>query len=356
MVRFSQGVPCSIGLKGKTGSFPIPKKKRLQTLQFITKQPQHVLRRRKSSWEVLGTPPRGLMQRGGDNSTSKNYNKYIREVQRALSHTPEHELSTLSLQALKDHPKVADIYERYFKANPELLSYRSVVNAVASNIFNYDATTGAVRDSIADIRQKTRLPSATVSLQVKKDNDFDRLLLLAVDRILSERLIPELFLKSNYFTLRPHLLQAFQEDPARFAGRLENVRGDVEDHIWRDYRTLVNEFNRIYLSRYPFEQVVRERIAPLVSDRDAARVRLKVQAITRVSRTVPGSAKKFLGLEDLMQAFASSPEAKLVNVDVHFMPGIQSTMTTDKDFAHSVTKHGSRSHSKVIAILKGNSL
>ena len=356
MVRFSQGVPCSIGLKGKTGSFSIPKNKRLQTLQFITQHPQHVLRKRKSSWEVLGTPPRGLRQRGGNNSARKNYTTYIRQVKRALSHVPEHELSRASLNTLKEHPKVVDIYERHFKANPDLLNYRSVVNAIASNLFNYDATTGAVRDSIADVRSKKRLPPATVSLQVKTDNDFDRLLLLAVDHFLSERLVPELFLKSNYFTLRPHLLQAFQEDPARFAARLENVRGDVQEQIWRDYRTLVNESNRIYLSRYPFEQVVRQQIVPLVSARDAARVRLKVEAITRVSRTVPGSANKFLGLEDLVQAFASSPEGKLLNLDVHFMPGIQAVMTTDKDFVRSVTKHGSRSHNKVMAILKGISL
>ena len=53
VVRFTQGLPFSIRRLGENGSFTIPKTKRLRFLQFMKEHPQHILKKRKSSWEVL---------------------------------------------------------------------------------------------------------------------------------------------------------------------------------------------------------------------------------------------------------------------------------------------------------------
>ena len=87
-----------------------------------------------------------------------------------------------------------------------------------------------------------------------KENEFDRILLLVLNRFLTDKGIPEEFLKSNYFTLRPQLVQLYQEDPT-FRARLEEALDRVEEEVVRDYKMLVNETNRTYLSKYPFEEV-----------------------------------------------------------------------------------------------------
>ena len=64
IVRFQNHLPYRVERLGdRSMSFPIPKRKRLKTLQFTNKHPQHIIRKRKSSWEVIGTIP--LKQRGG---------------------------------------------------------------------------------------------------------------------------------------------------------------------------------------------------------------------------------------------------------------------------------------------------
>ena len=64
IVRFQNHLPYLVERMGdRSMSFPIPKRKRLKTLQFMNKHPQHIIRKRKSSWEVIGTIP--LKQRDG---------------------------------------------------------------------------------------------------------------------------------------------------------------------------------------------------------------------------------------------------------------------------------------------------
>ena len=112
-----------------------------------------------------------------------------------------------------------------------------------------------MKDSVADVRKKKQTPSSTIpSLQVTKENEFDRTLLLVLSHSLTDKGIPEEFLKSRYFTLRPQLVQLYQEDPT-FRARLEEALDRVEEEVARDYKMLVNETNRTYLSRYPFEEV-----------------------------------------------------------------------------------------------------
>ena len=77
-------------------------------------------------------------------------------------------------------------------------------------MLGYDNDTGAVRDSIADVRKKKQTASSTIqSQQVTKENEFDRILLLVLSRSLTDKGTAEEFLKSNYFTLRPLLVQLY---------------------------------------------------------------------------------------------------------------------------------------------------
>ena len=133
---------------------------------------------------------------------------------------PDNNFASCLLQKV---PRVKALYERYFKNHPELINPGSIVNLVSSSLLGYDNDTGAVRDSIADVRKKKQTPSSTIpSLQVTKENEFDRILLLVLNRFLTDKGIPEEFLKSNYFTLRPQLVQLYQEDPT-FRARLEEA-------------------------------------------------------------------------------------------------------------------------------------
>ena len=106
------------------------------------------------------------------------------------------------------------------------------------------------------------------------------------NRFLTDKGIPEGFLKSNYFTLRPQLVQLYQEDPT-FRTRLEEALDGVEEQVARDYKMLVNETNRTYLSKYPFEEVARALgIQPSVRGFSASKN--KLDTIKQHSLTIPG--------------------------------------------------------------------
>ena len=196
VVRFQNHLPYRLeGLIDRSVSFQIPKTERLKTLQFMKKHPQHIIKKGKSSWEVIGIPP-PLKQRGGQNT----YRTFLSGLKKVLAQVPEHELSRLPLVELQKVPRIKNLYERYFKNHPELINPASIVNLVSSSLLGYDDDTGAVRDSIADARKKKQTPSSTIpSLQVTKENEFDRILLLVLNRFLTDKGIPEGFLKSNYF-------------------------------------------------------------------------------------------------------------------------------------------------------------
>ena len=319
----------------------------------MKKHPQHIIKKGKSSWEVIGIPP-PLKQRGGQNT----YRAFLSELKNLLAQVPEHQLSRLPVVELQKVPRIKNLYKRYFKNHPELINPASIVNLVSSSLLGYDDDTGApVMDSIADVWKKKQTPSSTIpSLQVTKENEFDRILLVVRNRFLTDKGIPEGFLKSNYFTLRPQLVQLYQEDPT-FRTRLEEALDRVEEEVARDYKMLVNETNRTYLSKYPFEEVARParalEIQPSVRGFSASKN--KLDTIKQHSLTIPGATQKFTGLQQLSETYTRTPESKYINVQ-HFMRGLQDKMTNDQDFVQSVLRNGSRSYQKVNLILEGKSI
>ena len=347
-VRFSEEVPFRIELENDNSqSFLIPKRKRMETLRFMKRYPEHVIKKGKFVWKVKGISPR-LKQRGGQN----NYRAYLRELKQVLKHIPHHALGKLSVIELQKQPQVKELYERYFKNNPELINHQSITNAVASNLLNYDNDTGVVRDSVADVRKKKQLPATTVpSLEITRENEFDRLLLLTFSRFLDDRRIPDLFLKSNYFTLRPQLLQVYQEDAVEFLARVEQARSTIERELERDYKALVNEMNRSYLARYPFEEMSRG----LEDARGFSALKGKLSKIKQLALTVPGATQKFDGLEQLTQTYVKTPESRFINA-VHVMPGLTAKMVDDSTFVQAVLKNGSQITNRVYKILEGKAM
>lgn len=100
---------------------------------------------------------------------------------------------------------------------------------------------------------KNNLPGLRTSgpsLQSRKEDEFDRLLLLVFELFLVAQKIPEVFLKSYYFTTRPLLIQLFTEDPQRFRVLIEEPQSeqDFRQAIGGDYKTLDNSINQ------PFSQ------------------------------------------------------------------------------------------------------
>ena len=364
-VRFTKGLPKSITRTGGSdeSAFMIPKTKRLKTLEYMQRHSQYIVKRRKSSWDVVGTLPAAASTRhrrdvfeGRGGGGGGSYGNFLRNAKKALEYIPDHTLGRLSRGELQKHPRIKSLYERHFKNNPDLISYDSVLNVIASDLLNYDASTGAVRESIADVRLKKKMPTSTLSLSITKDSDFDRILLQSLSDELARRNIPMVFVKSSYFTALAQLQQLFQDNPATFAGALESARPRVKAVIWRDYMTLVNETNRIYLSKYPFERIAMRDIglSPLMPGFSSFKP--KLQTIVQLSLATPGSAgHKFKGLEEMWQTYAATLEAQLMNPD-HFMHGLHKVLTNDTDFVISVLKNSSRSLAKVSNILKGNSL
>ena len=350
IVRFSNQLPYRLERLGdRSMSFAIPKTKRLKTLQFMNKHPKHVVRKGKSSWEVIGIPP-NLIQRGGQN----NYRTFLSILKKVLAQVPEHELGKTPILELQRNPFIKRLYERYLKNNPELINPQSIVDLVSSSLLGYDNDTGAVRDSIADVRKKKQIPTSTIpSLQVTKENEFDRILLLVFNRILTDKGIPEQFLKSAYFTLRPQLLQLFQEDPGLFRARLEQALDAVEKQIVGDYKMLVNTTNQTFLSRYPFETMA--TAAQLSSLKNFTAMKGKLDTLKQRALTIPGATGKFAGLDELSEVYTQTVESKLINVQ-HFMRGLQDKMTSDLAFIEAILKNGSRSHGKAITILEGKSM
>ena len=170
------GLPSTIQRVGpRKGSFSIPKRKRLKTLQFMTKHPQHIIKKRANSWEVLGIPP--LMRQKGGN----NCNAYLKSVKKVLSQVPDHSLSTSTLLELQTDPRVKRLYDTHFTNNPDHISYPSVRNVITSNILNYDSTTDQVRDSVSDVRKKRKAPLTSVPFSLLQDHEFDRWILQILD-------------------------------------------------------------------------------------------------------------------------------------------------------------------------------
>lgn len=351
-IRFSNQLPYRIERWGNQFAyFLIPKEKRVAVLKFMEDQPEHILKKATSLWRVIGKPPDDLEQRGGRNE----YRAYISGLKKVLAHIPHHELSKLSLPQLQAQPQVKSLYERYFKNNPGLLNPQSILNTLTSTLLNYDNDTGMVRESLADVRKKKQLPPSTVSsLEVVQENEFDRILLLVFSRFLGDNHIPELFLKSRYFTLRPRLLQVHQEDQVGFRARVEQARENIEREIIHDYRTLVNEVNRAFLARYPFEETA-EAVGLDPTVRGFSAISDKLSKIKQLTLGIPGALQKFSGLVQLRQAYGSTPESSLISIE-HVMRGLVDKMTDDEEFITAILKNHSPSFNKVLGILAGKSI
>ena len=92
MVGFVDGLPRCIKRYGQEGeSCIIPKAKRQAVLQFMTQHSGHILKKKKTSWEVLGIlPHRRRVKQGeqegscGGGGGSNSYGTFLGEVKKAL--------------------------------------------------------------------------------------------------------------------------------------------------------------------------------------------------------------------------------------------------------------------------------
>ena len=140
----------------------------------------------------MGYLPEGARAVGA--GPPKAHREFGNLLRRALQFTPTHDLAKLSLTDLKKHPSVKALYDELFKGRPELLNEKSVLSAVKSRLLNYAEDTGQVHDSVADVRMKHMLPAVpttATSLQIKKDGEFDCLLLVMFSRFLAGQNIPQ---------------------------------------------------------------------------------------------------------------------------------------------------------------------
>ena len=179
-------------------------------------------------------------------------------------------------------------------------------------------------------------------MEITKENEFDRLLLLHIDQFLIERKIPVLFLKSNYFTLRSQLLQVYQDEQSGFRGRIEQINHHLQQQIWSDYSTLINETNRIYISRYPFEDGVR-MVGITAHTPHYTAFRTKLRTITQLCLTIQGSTNKFRGLDEhafqhITETSSRSPRKLWVDEGKEFYNSIMKKWLVDMDI-HMYSTH-----------------
>ena len=223
---------------------------------------------------------------------------------------------------------------------------------MSSSLFRYDNDLGAVRDSVAEVRKKNLIPCTTYpSLQVTKENEFGRLLLLTFHRFLVDKGIPEEFLKSNYITLRPQLLQVYQRQPelqrrhrtgTGWCGRSDCSRlqdaGERDQSnllVWVSFRRCwaISWHTAVHQGFFGFQrQVGSDQTARF----DHCLGYAKVYWIGAVKPTYTGTA-----------------ESKFIKGH-RYMRGLQNKMLNDSDFVQSVLKNNSRTYARLIAILEGN--
>ena len=338
--------PICIECNGRT--HPIPPEKRDETMKMILQNPQDILSKGDTVWEVQGTPP----VRGGD------YKKFSGQVREALAYIPEED-RPFPISQVKSNPRVKAMYDRTFKNNPDLINPSSVTNAVASNLLDYDQSSGMARGSIAEARMRRNISAASIPLQTAMEPKFDRIVINTFGKLLVDHKIPEAFLQSSHFSARPQLHQVYQEDEPGLRGRMENTRDTLEFQILKDYATLVNQINQFHLSRYPFQQIA--AAANLNALPNHSRSNVKLAAIRTQLLAIPGSADKYSGIGDMINAYTRTKEAKLINAE-QFMLGLKEYMADDATFIKSVFKNrqvasNTRSpYYRTLAILKGKSL
>ena len=115
-VRLVNGLPqwlARVADGNYRSAFLIPKARRMEVLQFIESQPQHIVNQSKTFVEVLGYPPEGA--RAVEAGPPNAHRDFVDSLRTALKFTPAHDLVKLSITDLKKHPSVKALYEELFK-------------------------------------------------------------------------------------------------------------------------------------------------------------------------------------------------------------------------------------------------
>ena len=89
---------------GYRSAFLIPKASRMEVLQFIKSQPQHIVKHAKTFIEVLGYLPERARAVGA--GAPNAHCDFVNLVRQALQFAPTHDLARLSITDLKKYPSV----------------------------------------------------------------------------------------------------------------------------------------------------------------------------------------------------------------------------------------------------------
>ena len=203
-----------------------------------------------------------------------------------------------------------------------------------------DSTPDQFRDSVADVRKKRKAPSTSVPFNLLQDHEFDRRILQILDSFLRHTNIPVTLLKSNYFTSRSQLLHLYDEDRLRVRSWVEAAADALKMQTMNDYTTLVNETNRIYMSRYPFAAIA----GAMGIDKHVdgfLRSERKIHELATLVLAVPESQLKVQDLNDITSTYGRTTEAKLIHPE-HFMIRAQKVMVDDASFIQEVLKDKSK--------------
>ena len=106
-VRLVNGLPQRlerVADGGYRSAFLIPKARRMEVLQFIESQPQHIVNRAKTFIEVLAYLPEGAQAVGAGPPNA--HCDFVSLLRQALQFMPTHDLAKLSITDLKKHPSV----------------------------------------------------------------------------------------------------------------------------------------------------------------------------------------------------------------------------------------------------------
>ena len=106
-VRLVNGLrqrPERVGDGKYLSTFLFPKERRMEVLQLIESQPQHIVKRAKTFIEVLGYLPERARAAGA--GAPNAHRDFVNLVRQALHFTPTHDLAKLSITDLRKHPSV----------------------------------------------------------------------------------------------------------------------------------------------------------------------------------------------------------------------------------------------------------
>ena len=148
VVRFSGGLPYRIEEAGnRTPSFLIPTVERLDILEFMEDQPQHIIKRSESKWVLRGIPP------PLKHKCENRYRTFLSCAKQALK-SSHHQWSRLPLVELQKQPQVKEMYERYFKFNPNPITPESVMTKVRTKLQTKRGTSMPHRSTFSGVHSR----------------------------------------------------------------------------------------------------------------------------------------------------------------------------------------------------------